>query len=318
MTYVKSDLLTLAAVEKLTGLSREVLRKWAQRYQFPQPLRGKRGERLFAPGDALRLQLQARLIGCGLRAGSVVPLDTAQLQTLLAAQPNQALPRPEPAALARQVQALLALLAPQAGASALAPWLEDTLGQTGLGIFAAHVMPAFNRAVGDAWQAGTLAIHAEHHYTETLRQVVTRAMPHTGHSAATPRVLLTTPPQELHSLGLLALQSQLRLAGADVISLGTQTPAADVLAAVRSCRVGVLAISLSSHLPTALAADYLTAIDAGLPADCALWLGGAGCAGLPADTLRRGCEVFADTQSAVQRWQQLAWSSAGLKPRAAV
>lgn len=305
MTYINSAPLTLAAIEKLTGLSREVLRKWELRYHFPKPLRGRRGERLFTAADAARLQLQAYLIASGLRAGRVVPLEMAQLQDLLATRPPASLPVPDPAQMSQQRQSLLLRLTPTADAGALQAWLTEAIEQAGLAQFVAHVMPVFNEAVGTAWQTGQLSIHAEHHYTETLRQVVTHALPLPRRITVLPRVLLTSPPGELHGLGLLALQAQLRLVGANVVSLGTQTPAACVLDAQRSHGAGVVAISISVCLDSGQASTYVRALKAGLPADCALWLGGSGCAALPVAVLS-GCEVFGDTHSAVLRWQQLA------------
>ncbi len=102
----------------------------------------------------------------------------------------------------------------------------------------ANLLPAFNQTVGDAWQSGRLGVHAEHLYTETLRQVVTSAVPTAAGKAALPRILLTTPPTELHSLGLLALHARLRLRGADAINLGTEMPVAEVRAAVQGSAGG--------------------------------------------------------------------------------
>ncbi len=304
MTHVNSRPLTLAAVEKLTGLSREVLRKWELRYQFPQPLRGKRGERLFSGEDVTRLQMQASLIATGRRAGSVVPLDTAQLQAALAVRPLVCATAPLPDVLAQQVHDLLLMLAPTGPTKELAQWLEAEIERSGLAQFVAHTMPAFNWAVGDAWQTGQIGIHAEHRYTETLREAVTRALPPSRNTDAPPSMLLTTPPGELHSLGLLGLYAQLRLLGADVICLGTQIPTAEVLSAAHSYSASMVAISISVCLSPVLAGHYLQILRAKLPTDRALWVGGGGCAALTADALR-GCEVFDDTQSAVLHWQQL-------------
>lgn len=296
--------LPLAAVEKLTGLSREVLRKWALRYGFPQPLRGKRGERQFRADDVARLQLQARLIARGQRAGNVVPLDTAQLQALLAVQPLAGALAPMPQVLAQQVQDLLQMLAPTGQANGLAQWLDAVIDRSGLAPFVAHTMPAFNQAVGSGWQTGQICIHAEHRYTETLREVVMRVLPPQHSACAPPTVLLTTPPGELHCLGLLGLYAQLRLLGADAISLGTQMPMAEVLSAANNYNASVVAISISVCLDSVLAGHYLQILRSRLSADRALWVGGSGCAALSADALR-GCEVFADTPSAALRWQQL-------------
>lgn len=299
--------LTLAAVEKLTGLSREVLRKWTNRYQFPKPLRGRRGERLFSPDDVRRLRLQARLVAAGHRAGQVVPLDTGQLQALIDANAPDAACTLTPAQLDAHVCALMQLLASASFADALELWLDGLIHQLGSAAFAAQVMPVFNQAVGDAWQVGDLSVHAEHLYTETLRQTLLRTLPPLAPALAERApacVLLTTPPQELHSMGLLALQIQLRLAGATAVSLGTQTPVAEVLAAAQAHAAQVVAISISGHLAPDEGSRYLQALRSGLAPACALWVGGAGCAALSTEAAH-GCEVFRDTASAVLRWRTL-------------
>jgi hypothetical protein len=121
-------------------------------------------------------------------------------------------------------------------------------------------------------------------------------------------VLLTTPPSELHSLGLLALHAQLSLHGAVCVDLDTQTPLAEVLHTVRDMQVDIVAISLSACMLPADVQAYVRGLQSGLPGTCALWAGGQGCAALePADLSR--CEVFADTASATGRWMALASAS---------
>ena len=41
---------TIAAVERETGLSKDTLRIWERRYGFPEPLRDANGERLYPIG----------------------------------------------------------------------------------------------------------------------------------------------------------------------------------------------------------------------------------------------------------------------------
>ena len=51
-----------AEIEQATGLSREVLRKWELRYQFPVPERGARGQRLYQAKDLPKLRLIKQLM----------------------------------------------------------------------------------------------------------------------------------------------------------------------------------------------------------------------------------------------------------------
>ncbi len=297
-------MLTLAEVEQLTGLSREVLRKWALRYHFPTPVRGSRGERIFSTTEVRRLQNLAHLVADGHRPSAVVPLDAAQLQALLRSRPDRWPAAPKPEDVCHRAQALLALLASPMFADSLQDWLETQIKQVRLGPFLANVLPAFNQVVGDTWQAGKLPVHSEHLYTEAISRVVSRAMPNLIGDAEPPGVVMCTPPSELHALGLMALQGQLRLAGAQVINLGPQLPVCELLAAATAYHAQVVAVSISLSIDACKAGTYLQAVRADLPSDYTLWVGGAGCSKLPGSSLV-GCEVFSDTSSAVRRWQQM-------------
>ena len=300
--------MSLAATEQASGLPREVLRKWEQRYGFPKPLRDARGQRTYLPADVLRLQLIKRLLNQGLRPGKLVPLPVDDLHALLAQSP---LARANPVlaqVVDEAVQALLACLAPAAGALALRPFLERTTKSAGLALFVESYLPAFNQAVGAAWTEGQLGIYAEHHYTETLRQLVLTTLSALPVSQAQPRVLLTTPPGELHGLGLLGLQAALMLQGAHCISLGTQTPAIDVVQAVHDLDVGVVAVSASGSLLPDKLQRYLRELHSSLPPDCLIWVGGPGSAALT-DLARQGLQVFQGCQDAVLAWQNLSRQS---------
>ena len=298
--------LSLADTEQTTGLTREVLRKWELRYQFPLPQRGTRGQREYLEADMGKLKLIARLLNKGLRAGNLVPQSTAQLQAMLDARSaaHALPPQPSAAVLTDAVQTLLSSLGPASHPRELTLFLQQCLTRYGLAAFVAHLMPAFNHTVGEAWLAQRVSIAAEHRYTDSVRLLVLRALPEPGHANIRPRVLLTTPPGELHSLGLLALHAQLALQGADCVDLGMQTPWTEVLQAVRELQVGVVGISISACLPPLDSQTYLCALLAGLPPGCELWAGGAGSMALDAASLA-GCTLFGDTSQAVQRWLSL-------------
>jgi DNA-binding transcriptional MerR regulator len=307
MTQVKLSKWNQAAVELATGLSREVLRKWELRYQFPRPTRGERGERQYSNSDVQRLQVISRLLKSGLRAGALVPLSRARLQSLMDALGSQ---HTNPKAIsedvaAQSIQTLLKTLAPEAAPADVALFLQEKLQQHGLAVFVAHCLPVFNQTVGDAWLSKRLSVVAEHRYTDTVQQIVLRALPAPGHAHTRPRLLLTTPPGELHSLGLLALHAQLSLHGADCINLGTQTPLAQLVQAARDMHVGVVAVSASLCLPLPDLRDYLSGLRAGLPPGCVLWAGGQGCAQLTPHE-QADFNVMSDTASALQHWLTLA------------
>ena len=73
---------SIAAVERDTGLSKDTLRVWERRYGFPQPDRDNNGERSYPHEQLEKLRLIKRLIDNGHRPGKLVALDYPELQGL--------------------------------------------------------------------------------------------------------------------------------------------------------------------------------------------------------------------------------------------
>jgi len=306
MTQINIPSFSQAQVEQRTGLSREVLRKWELRYGFPLPQRGHRGQRHYDSAATRKLELISRLLKMGWRVSKLVGLPVDALQTLLDDGQAQAAPTATNAlTLAQATQTLLESLQPGQPPTATALILQRQLQHHGLNDFVAYLMPAFNLAVGRAWLAQRVSVAAEHHYTATLRQLVLRALPEPSLNIQPPRVLLATPPGELHSLGLLALHAQLSLQGAHCLNLDCQVPAPEVLRVVGDFQIGVVAISASASMPGAALAQYASDLRCALPEGCTLWLGGQGFAAW-ATPQSPNCIVFNDTSQAVGHWLRLA------------
>ena len=289
-----------AEIEQATGLSREVLRKWELRYQFPVPERGARGQRLYQAKDLPKLRLITQLMAQGLRPGKLVPLSLKQLQGLL----ESSVTEPGAPVLDAAAQQLLACLAPGSVPGTVRNYIAGLIEADGLAEFALHRLPAFNQAVGDAWAGGRLGVHAEHHYSDAVQAVVQSHLLGRKPKDLQQRILLTTPPGESHVLGLLSVQVALTLQGADCFNLGAQTPVADVLQAVKDWDVTVLAISASLVLRPDVARLYLTALRRAVPRRCAIWAGGQGFAFLQASPVA-GVKVFDSTEGAIRAWQKI-------------
>ena len=287
-------------IEQATGLSREVLRKWELRYQFPVPERGARGQRLYREKDLQKLQLVKQLISQGMRPGKLIPLSVPKLQALLASST-------EASGLCdfdETVEQLLGTLAPGCAPGDVREYLAALIENEGLAPFVEQRLPAFNQAVGDAWAAGRIGVHAEHHYTDAVLAVVQSQLLGCRPTQLQHRILLTTPPGELHGLGLLGVQAALTLKGAECFNLGTQTPVPDVLQAVKDWDITLVAVSASVVLRPDLARAYAQALRHGLPKRCRLWAGGQGFSSLQTVPIV-GVKLFRDTIHAVQTWQRM-------------
>jgi methanogenic corrinoid protein MtbC1 len=268
--------LSIAAVERDTGIGKDTLRVWERRYGFPQPYRDAHGERTYPLDQVEKLRTIKRLMDQGHRPGRIVAQSMEALQHLsrgeAALQSNRALPH---AHNNPDLMPYIALLQSQ-DHDGMRRELLKVLSHEGLQHFVTEVVAPLTRMVGDAWARGDLAVYEEHLYTECvtslMRQVIL-AIPRAD-SGGAPTVLLTTLPQEAHGLGLLMVESLLSLQGCRCVSLGTQTPVRDIAQAAKAHRVDVVALSFSLNMNPNHVVDGLAELNLLLPASIEVWVGG--------------------------------------------
>jgi len=269
--------LSIAAVERDTGIGKDTLRVWERRYGFPMPGRDANDERIYPMVQVEKLRVIKRLMDQGHRPGRIVAQSMEALQHL---SRGEALRQPAHAAVAKHVRedlmAYIGMLQTQ-DHEGIRRELLKTLSQDGLQRFVTEVVAPLTGMVGDAWARGDLAVHEEHLYTECvgslLRQAIVALPP--AAQGREPVVLLTTFPQEAHGLGLLMVECLLTLQGCRCVSLGTQTPVRDIAQAAIAHGADVVALSFSLNMSTNPVVDGLMALTLLLPASVEVWAGGA-------------------------------------------
>ncbi len=78
---------SIAAVERDTGVAKDTLRAWERRYGFPRPLRDAFGERVYPAEQVEHLRLVKRLMDQSQRPGALLRQPIAELGERLAASP---------------------------------------------------------------------------------------------------------------------------------------------------------------------------------------------------------------------------------------
>lgn len=301
MSPIRPNTFNQAEVERATGLSREVLRKWELRFQFPKPLRDSRNQRVYTAAEVVKLQYIQRLIARGHKPRHVVPLSLRSLKELTESGVG-----PQGGTLSDSqqfTQEFMAALSAATLPDPALPMLRMRLQQVGLDHFAQRDMPACNALIGEAWMTGQLRIHVEHRYTHAVQLLLQQHLSELQPAPTGANVLLTTPPGELHGLALLAFQAVLALRGAQCLNLGTQTPAEAVAEAVIDFNISVVCISASACSELESLRDYLCALRKQLPQQCALWVGGASVTALTRKPIQ-GVTLFKDVQSAIDQWSE--------------
>lgn len=295
--------LSIAAVERDTGLSKDTLRVWERRYGFPHPGRDPFGERAYPLDQVEKLRVIKRLMDAGHRPGRIVALPIEELRRI-GDESRAAALRSGPDEAAPQLR-FFANLVRQHDVDGLRRALRRTSMRLGLARFVVDVVAPLNALIGDQWMRGHLEVFEEHLYTESMQVVLRQAIAGLpSDESARPRVLLTTFPNEPHGLGLLMAETCFAIEGAVCIGLGTQTPIWDIVLAASAQRADIVALSFSPVLSPASVAEGLRELREKLPRPVELWAGGT------APALRRrssaGVELLAsmeDIAPNLRRWR---------------
>jgi len=261
--------LNISAVERETGLSKDVLRMWERRYGFPKPSRDENGERQYNVAEITKLRGIKRLMDVGMRPGKIIALSQEELNTLADARSG---PRGDPMAPALERDVLTMLKTHDV--TGLQNTLANLLMRQGLQKFVHDTITPLNVAVGEAWMRGEVQVFEEHLYSEQLQAALRTAINAFPRQTGIPRVLLTTFPNEHHGLGLLMVEALLVPEGVQCISLGPQTPLEDIRRAALAHKVHILALSFSAAFPLRQATDGLATLRRQIPASVQIWAGG--------------------------------------------
>lgn len=259
----------ISAVERETGLSKDVLRIWERRYGFPRPERDENAERQYTADELARLRTIKRLMDTGLRPGKLIRHSLEELNAL---SEKRIRPRRDSPGVPVESDVLGVLKSHDA--AALHAALASLLLRLGVQRFVVETVTPLNHEIGEAWMRGELHVFEEHLYSEALQLVLRaaiNALPRTGHP---PRILLTSVPGEQHGIGLLLAEALLASEGASCISLGTQTPFDDIRRAAAAYKSQIVAVSFSMSFPLRQVGDAIATLRRTLPASVALWAGG--------------------------------------------
>lgn len=297
------DGFSISDVERDTGVPKETLRVWERRYAFPKPQRDRNGERIYPADQVQRLRLIKRLIDTGYRPGKIMHYSTDELAQMTGKISAPMVPNGDDPEL-RQCLDLIK----QHSLAQLRQRLAEAQLRLGLQRFVMEVAAPLTTLVGDAWAAGELAVFEEHLYAELLqsvmRQAIFAATRQDGRTQARPRIVLTTVPQERHGLGLLMAEALFALEGAHCVSLGVQTPLAEIVDAARRQSADIVALSFSGSTSPRAVVDNVTELQNRLGSDIEVWAGGDSASAARRRLNKASVLDLNDIQGSIVRWRE--------------
>lgn len=283
----------IRAAAKLTGISLDTLRAWERRYNAVTPTKTERG-RLYDERAIRRLLLLKGAVESGRSIGQVASLPDAELEELernaRLYNQKQEIPRAQEAAT---IQPLLEAIGAYDYAAT-----NDELGKLAL-LLRPHelvyrvVLPLM-RLTGEHWENGVFQIAQEHMLSACVRNLLGGLVRLQKSGAGARRLLLSTPPGELHEFGILAAAMLAVGHEFEVAYLGPNLPAREVLRAVAKSEPRAVVMGIMETNATPAVLDDVHQLAAELPLSSELWLGGSGASTVSNGITRDGLLVLQD------------------------
>ena len=283
----------IAVVAERTGLSLDVLRAWERRYSAVTPSRSQGGQRLYSDADVERLRLIHAASSAGRSIGQVAAMSTEALSALAAEDASVRSAVPPQAHSLRAAETLDAAVAHTRAlqSAALAGELRRAATSLGVASFVDQVAAPLMRRIGDEWHAGSLTIAQEHLATAVLRDLLVETMRGFSAPPGAERIVVATPAGERHEIGAAIVGASAAAEGFNVIYLGADLPAADIVAATRAAGARVVALSIVYAEERRRLLDEVRRIREALPPDIRLIIGGAGAHSMASPLRALGVEI---------------------------
>lgn len=261
----------IAAAARLTGLSADVIRKWEGRYGLIRPERDAAGVRTYSSGEIARLRLARLATERGHPIRKVAALSDEAIVGLLDEVPVEAAAPPATAGaiVAAAIAAIRADDPDRLRRTIFSSVLLVEPRELVLRIF----VPLLHE-IGTLWHERAVAIWQEHLLSEVVG-AATGILTRLGPPRIAPRsFLFATPPGEQHAFGIAFAAMLTAASGFGAHNLGPNVPIADLVDAAARLHVGCVVVGITAADDTA-SAEYLRTLDAVLPPDVELWVGGA-------------------------------------------
>ena len=229
---------TVGRAAELTGVKRETLRKWEQRYGVVEPTRTEGNYRLYDDEAVRRLSVMRDLVDAGWAPREAARRVLDEPTGMAAGLPREAgapsAPLDELAACGEDFDAVR---------------LEGLLDRVFAGADLAvavdgWLMPSLVR-LGEAWQRGTVSVAGEHFVSAAVLRRLSLAfhlLPQAAPGA--PRAVVGLARGSRHELGVMAFALVLRSRGVAVTYLGGDLPVESWVDTVRALEPAAVVLSV--------------------------------------------------------------------------
>lgn len=263
--YADDPIFNMKAVEQQTDISAATLRAWERRYGLVEPKRTNSGYRLYSERDVALLRWVKTHIDNGLTISRVVALveniradgDSIQIDT----EPESVsayreAPMPPSSMIKPLFNALTSMDSQHADEI-----MEQAFAMYTMPVVYVEIIAPVLVEVGEAWHRGEIFISVEHYATTYMRSRLLSLLQAYPHRPSAPSIFVGCAPTERHEVGALIFAVMLRQNGYNIVYLGQDVPARDIIETALQERPAMVSLSASSPNAAILLAEIKPAFD---------------------------------------------------------
>jgi DNA-binding transcriptional MerR regulator/methylmalonyl-CoA mutase cobalamin-binding subunit len=241
----------MAVVTRKTGLNAHVIRAWEKRYGAVSPVRTQGNHRMYSDEDVERLLLLKRVIASGRSIGQVARLSKQELYEL--AEPetvgveNEREPsdRPAPDISIHEYLEACTDAVDRLDPTLLAETLyRCSINHGQIRVIEGVIDPLMDD-IGKRWNSGRIRILHEHMASAVIRTYLGNVLNSLDFPEAAPKAVTTTPAGERHEIGALTATVAASIEGWNVLYLGPNLPAEDIIKAADLAHAQAVILSIT-------------------------------------------------------------------------
>lgn len=272
----------ISTVSKRSGVKSDLVRAWERRYQAVKPSRTEGGHRVYTDLDIARLKLLNQATNNGHSISQIARLSLDDLKGLLKKESDsivQTLGESAPLNgnrlhiagdyIQKCYSAVLAF-----DAHALESHFENAIVELGTEVFIERLLNPLLTLIGDRWKSGELRPVHEHMASAIVRSLTYILRNNNPCSPNAPRMIVSTPINQLHELGALLAGIIAELKGWKVTYLGANLPAEEIAAAVKFTNAAAVTLSISFKTDDHVIAKEIRRLRKLIGSEIALIVGG--------------------------------------------
>ncbi|WOV87339.1 cobalamin B12-binding domain-containing protein [Sporosarcina oncorhynchi] len=261
-------------VSDMTGLSKQVIRKWEERYSLVQPDRLDNGYRIYSKKD-INLLLHVKMLseqGMPIRQAVKMVDETEVI--------NQPLQNEVPVRQKHLNEFVLQLLekGSRCDEKELMITLQQANHELGLASFLKDIVIPFLQEVGNRWEKNQWDEYQESVSSLIVRDFLVQIRRNYQYRADAPLIMAACLPNELHEVPLHILLLQFMLKGWRTFLIGAYPAPGSIEALIQKMNPQVVVLSATTTLPFEKDPLLLTTLDAfaSIHPDITFYLGGKG------------------------------------------